>query len=126
MGSLVTLGVGRLEIDYGKNRSFPNHSTIFLPEDVRDTPYYYADDAAEQRHAFERSLRSVSRRLEMLGYTLEGCRQRYEAAVAAHQSYLEPPLNYEQFAAVLGRIDVHQATVPEECDYYLSELASEI
>ncbi len=70
MGSLVTLGVGRLEIDWGKNNFFLNHSALFLPEDIRDAPYYYADDVVEQKPAFVRALRSVARRLEMLGYTL--------------------------------------------------------
>ena len=33
MGSLVTLGVGRLEVDWGKNNFFRNHSALFLREE---------------------------------------------------------------------------------------------
>src|ERR1700722_7576399 len=124
MGSLVSLGVGRLEIDWGKNEFFRNHSALFLPHDVRDAPYYYADDVVEQKPAFVRGLPSVAKRLEMLGYTLDGCRERYESAIAAHPSYYPPPpLSYDQFAAALGRIDVHRVRTPEEGDYDLGELA---
>src|SRR5450755_3941590 len=60
MGLLVSLGVGRLEIDWGKNEFFRNHSALFLPYDVRDAPYYYADDVVEQNPAFVRGLPSVA------------------------------------------------------------------
>jgi hypothetical protein len=124
MGSLVSLGVGRLEVDWGKNEFFRNHSALFLPYDVRDAPYYYADDIVEQKPAFVRGLPSVAKRLEMLGYTLDACRERYESAVAAHPSYYPaPPLSYDQFAAVLSRIDVHRVRAPEEGDFELGELA---
>ncbi len=30
MGSFITLGVGKLEIDWGKNNLFKNHSKLFF------------------------------------------------------------------------------------------------
>lgn len=127
MGSLVTLGVGRLEIDWGKNTAFHNHSILFLREDVRDAPYYYADDVVERKAAFVRPLRSVAQRLEMLGYTLEDCRDHYEEAVAAHPSYYpEPTLTYAQFAEVIARIDVRNVKLPEEGDYDFGEYVAAI
>ena len=81
----------------GKNNSFRNHSALFLPGDRRPIPYYYVDDEGapltEQRSAFARPLRSVVRRLDMLGYTLPGCRRMYEElhaeAIAQEQGYRE-------------------------------------
>lgn len=47
MGSLITLGVGRMEIDWGKNHSFRNHSALFTEEDITKIPYYYVTEAGE-------------------------------------------------------------------------------
>jgi hypothetical protein len=42
MGSMIHLSVGRLEIDWGKNSGFTDHSGLFQATDVTDVPYYYA------------------------------------------------------------------------------------
>jgi hypothetical protein len=42
MGSMISLAVGRLEIDWGKNNGFVDHSALFQANDVRQIPYYYA------------------------------------------------------------------------------------
>ena len=63
----------------------------------------------------------------MLGYTLEECRDHYAQAMADHPSYYPAPrINYEQFAQVVGRIDVRAVRVVEDGDYDLGELAAAI
>src|ERR1700685_2943007 len=66
MGSIITLGVGRLEIDWGKNQFFRNHSKLFLKGDIKPETYYYAENHREVLPAYSRPLRSVKRRLELL------------------------------------------------------------
>ncbi len=44
MGSMISLGVGTLEIDWGKNNCINYHSSLYKPEDVKQIPYYYLDD----------------------------------------------------------------------------------
>lgn len=72
--SRITLGVGKMEIDWGKNSFFRDHSEIFKPYDVKKIPYYCADDDGnvymEEREGLCRSLASMKDRLEMLGYLL--------------------------------------------------------
>jgi len=34
MGSMIELGLGHLEIDWGKNEFFRNHSKLFLETDI--------------------------------------------------------------------------------------------
>ena len=127
MGSLVTLGLGRLEIDWGKNSFFRNHSALFLSDDTRLAPYYYADDVVEQKQSFVRSLRSVRKRLEMLGYTLRGCRDRYEEAVVGQPSYHpKPTITFEEFVEILNGVDVRNVNFPEDEDYDLGEYAAAI
>jgi len=42
MGSMISLAVGRLEVDWGRNNGFVDHSPLFQSGDVTDVPYYYA------------------------------------------------------------------------------------
>jgi hypothetical protein len=68
MGSVITLGLGRLEVDWGKNWRYSNHSKLFLADDRKPLPYYYVDadtgqPITESKVGFARVLRSVRRRL---------------------------------------------------------------
>lgn len=47
MGSMIHLSVGRLEIDWGKNHGFTDHSPLFQPSDLAQVPYYYVADGSE-------------------------------------------------------------------------------
>ncbi len=42
MGSMISLAVGRLEIEWGKNNGFTDHSALFQAGDLTQIPYYYA------------------------------------------------------------------------------------
>ena len=39
---MISLAVGRLEVDWGKNNAFADHSALFQPGDLTQIPYYYA------------------------------------------------------------------------------------
>lgn len=45
MGSIITLGIKKMNIDWGKNNYFNNHSILFQKSDFDvELPYYYYDD----------------------------------------------------------------------------------
>ena len=45
MGSYITLGIKKMEIDWGKNYNYTNHSRLFQERDFdKDIPYYYVDN----------------------------------------------------------------------------------
>ena len=115
MGSIISLGIGRFEIDWGKNAFFRNHSNLFLPGDIRPVPYYYADDCEETLPGFARQLSSVVRRLELLGFTLSACRKQFdEARQYAPEGYLEPAISFDLFARALAKVDVDRVRLPDE------------
>jgi HEPN/Toprim N-terminal domain 1 len=91
MGSIISLGVGRLEIDWGKNQFFRNHSRLFLKDDIKPETYYYADNYQKIQPAYSRPLRSVKRRLELLGYSLARCRRIYDEGVEETPDYYPDP-----------------------------------
>ena len=102
MGSIVTLGLGRLEVDWGKNESFNNHSRLFLPSDVKLISHHYADEESPvieiERAGLARPLRSVLRRLELLGYTLDEARRHFEQGIEPLFDGVErPDVAFEEF-----------------------------
>jgi hypothetical protein len=54
MGSMISLGLGQLEVDWGKNNFFTNHSKLFLKGDIAPAIYYYAEGREESQPAFVR------------------------------------------------------------------------
>lgn len=115
MGSIISLSLGALELDWGKNSFFRNHSALFRPGDVEQAHYYYVDGLIEDKPAFVRSLRSVVRRLELLGYTLQDCERLYKEAIATTPSYYPAPvLTFERFAEVMRNVNVGAVRIPEE------------
>jgi HEPN/Toprim N-terminal domain 1 len=90
MGSMIHLSVGRLEIDWGKNNGFTDHSGLFQAADVTDVPYYYAGNEyvdangetqwkilVEKKEGLSKRLCEVRERIELLGYTLKTCRKEF-------------------------------------------------
>jgi hypothetical protein len=127
MGSMIHLGIGHLELDWGKNEFFRNHSALFMPGDIADAAYYYADEVVEQKPAYVRPLRSIVRRLDLLGYTVADCVEQCAEALSAVPGYHSPPeLTAEQFAQVLQRVRPDSVALRENVDHDLGELASAI
>lgn len=129
MGSIISLGVGRLEVDWGKNNFFRNHSKLFLKDDIKPETYYYADDYHELKPAFSRPLRSVKKRLDLLGYTLAECRRHYEHDIAQTSDYYpEPDVSFDVFSRVLAAVNVERMQLPdgEPGDYDLGEFAAKM
>jgi hypothetical protein len=129
MGSIISLGVGRLEIDWGKNDFFRNHSKLFLKGDIKPETYYYADDQQEVKPAYSRPLRSVKRRLELLGYSVVRCRRLYEEDIEdTPDHYPEPDISFDVLCRALAAVDVDRMTLPdgESGDYDLGEFAAKV
>ncbi len=88
MGSMIHLAVGRLEIDWGKNNGFQDHSALYQATDVTKVPYYYVDEGSEYvddageyrwkvitkyKDGLTKPLGEVIDRIELLGHTLAHC-----------------------------------------------------
>lgn len=118
MGSMISLGVGRMEIDWGKNNVFREHSSLFKPEDVTLIQYYYVDDdrtpIIEKKEGLSRNLISIKNRLDLLGYTLEKVKKLYDDALEECDDHnLEVNLSFELFSKMLMEIDVNRINTPD-------------
>ena len=126
MGSMITLGIGKMELDWGKNNMFINHSCLFQKEDIKMVPYYYSDDDVEYKKGLSKNIKSVKRRLDLLGYSLHEIEEVFNQELEFfNQSYNTPiPINYHAFYNIVINIDIkniNMASEEYEYDYDLGE-----
>ena len=126
MGSMITLGIDKFEIDWGKNSVFTDHSALFLPSDVALMPYYYADGVVEMKEGLARKLHSIKRRLDLLGYSLRTLARTYEEHLNMMPDYYsEVPISFEQFRSAVSSINLEKVSLDDEFgDYDLGEFVS--
>ena len=87
MGTEITLDIGGLAVTYAKNHLGIDHGSLFQEQDRRalksgqlDYDYYEREeeDPTSAEMAFERPLKDVVPRLELLGFNLNRVRREYE------------------------------------------------
>lgn len=90
MGSMIHLAVGRLEIDWGKNSGFTDHSALFQRTDLAEVPYYYVDESnpenedgsynlvTEYKEGMSKRLVDVIDRINLLGHTPAYARREFK------------------------------------------------
>ena len=122
MGSMIHLAVGRLEIDWGKNYGFTDHSALFQPTDLALVPYYYVkddgrtytDSSGEERYelfteykeGMSKPLGQVVDRIELLGHTLHQCKQEFKL-LSEFNDFDESRFTFEELSRALGSVDIN-------------------
>ncbi len=115
MGSMIHLAVGRLEIDWGKNHSFTDHSALFQLNDFKKVPYYYVGDdrtvdgdreiIAEYKDGYSKPLHEVVDRIKLLGHTLQVVEQEFEFLSELNDFDLNR-FSFQQLKKALETVDV--------------------
>jgi len=106
---MIYLSVGRLEVDWGKNYGFQDHSALFQPADVRRVSYPYAEGVIRRKPGLSRPLRDVIPRLDLLGHTLDVAKQEFEALAAFNDFSLER-FPFSALADALAAVDVRRVS----------------
>lgn len=129
---MIHLTLGRMELDWGKNSGFQDHSALFRPNDLTEIPYYYAasddDDPAnahlplirksetfsyrlitEMKEGYAAPVSVVARRLLLLGYTDDYCRQEFEAL--REIGYANHDFDFDELKAILAEADFSQVAI---------------
>lgn len=113
MGSMIYLSVGRLEVDWGKNYGFNDHSALFQPGDLRRVAYHYAEGVVQRKPGLSRPLREVIPRLDLLGHTLAVAQMEFEALAAFNDFSLER-FPFSALADALAAVDVKRVSAEYE------------
>ena len=126
MGTMITLGVGKLEINWGKNDFYENFRDLFQPNDWKDIKYYYADNVVEIKKGYSRELALIKPRLDLLGYTLENIKTIYESAYTEYcdvmGEYADSVLTFEEYFNVFSKINLSKVnTLTEDDDWDFGE-----
>lgn len=127
MGSMITLGIGEMEVDWGKNWHFNDYSNLFLPSDKKDIPYYYADNIVEYKQGYSRKLNKVKERLELLGYSKHNLQYIFQRVKDNYPDYYPPiPLSFDDFLNIFSNVNIADYKNSfEEGDYSLGEYTLE-
>jgi hypothetical protein len=119
MGSMIQLSVGNLEIDWGKNNFFTDHSPIFQSSDLIKVPYYYFDEdnpmkddgsgdynlITELKDGLSKHLSEVVERINLLGYSFEYARKEFQFVTELGDVDLSK-FNFEYLSEALTKVDV--------------------
>jgi hypothetical protein len=123
MGSMINLAVGRLEIDWGKNNGFADHSALFQAGDVMQIPYYYAgkeivgpdgkpdwEVIIEMQEGLSKPLSQVIDRINLLGHTTAVCEREF-STLASFNGFDPNSFSFSDLRTALATVDV-QALSP--------------
>lgn len=127
MGSIITLGIGKMEIDWGKNNRYTDHSVLFQQADVKDIPYYYVDleteeSIVEQKKGYSKKLIEVKQRLDMLGYSLDNLPKIYNDFIEEYNEPYDSPqevIEYSQFYHAVYNINLSKVNSLIDSDGYV-------
>lgn len=112
MGSIITLGMKKMDIDWGKNDFFNNHSILFQCEDFDvELPYYYIDDETEKtiyKKGASKKLKYIKERLNLIGYDLSSCEKEFNEIVKTFEYSLDIKIDitFNDFCKFISSINV--------------------
>lgn len=126
MGSLVSLTLGGLEIDWGKNDNFINHSKLFLHADKTLLKIFEVQGERYEEFGYVRELRDVLPRLELLGFTMQGVENLFNIMLNDYPEYLpDITFDFEFFRKQISNIYIDSKIINREefGEYDLGEYA---
>jgi len=112
MDSMITLGIEKLELDWGKYYVSRSHSGLFASSDFKKIPYY-EDGAVEYKEGLSRKLKDMKRRLELQGYHLASLENLYKKQISVYPD-IEGSLTYQEFFNVISNLNVPRIELDEE------------
>jgi hypothetical protein len=132
---MIHLAVGNLEIDWGKNHGFSDHSALFQAGDLTMVPYQYADNSSERadsegrrrwdlvtelKEGLSSPLHRVVDRIRLLGYTKETARREF-AHLCQMTSDEPPAISFDELENALRNVDVSALSEQYEPDHDFGE-----
>ena len=122
MSSIITLEIEGMLIDVGKNEFFLNHSCLFQKEDLKTIPY---DN--EDKKGFSKSINSVKKRLDLLGYSLNQIKDIFNKKIKYINQLndVNLPIKFEDYYKVVKNINICNIEINDENDFYLPNYIKE-
>ena len=129
MDSLIRLGIGKFELDWGKFLREEDYSDLFGSVEVKCLSTYAYDDCIDkvvpiQKNGFSRPLKEIKKRLDLLGYNTHSLECIFNNAREFFSSRgYDPLITFEEFSKSLLSLNLSEInTVDSECVYDEFEL----
>lgn len=113
MGSYISLGINKMEIDWGKNSSFRNYSKLFQEKDHGLNIASYDidendEEVIEYKLGAKKTLYEVRERLDLLGYSLKEIEKIYDNNMKEYEFYMEEKVNlsFKDFSVFIKSLDL--------------------
>lgn len=128
MGTMITLSLNDVPVDYGKNHYWTSHAWLFPTDSDSDVPYIYADNLIETKSGLSASLGEVRFRMDHLGYSLDETQDRYNYELERWNRTYALRLPFERFLSAVTSIDFSEITQEDQAsfEYALSTLLLQI
>lgn len=125
MDSLITFGIGKMELDWSKSYQLSDFSKLFKESDRRDLLCYYYDDQDEEvrtdhSQGYTKKLSQIKRRLDLLGYTLSSIKIMYEDMILHNNYYVSSNsynLSFEDIYSIFYNLDISKIVVIKDPFY---------
>lgn len=114
MGTMITLSLNDVPVDYGKNHYWTSHAWLFPSGSDKDVPYLYTDDLVVTRPGLSAPLAQVRFRMHHLGYSLDETRDRYNAELERWNRTYALRLPFERFVAAVTSIEFAEMTQQDQ------------
>ncbi len=124
LGAIITLGIGKMELDWSKNFISKDHSVLFQLSDVGNIPYYYSHPTedkvtVEYKEGYSRRLSSIKRRLDLLGYDMDSIKEMYDFSAKEHIRYgYQSPITFGEYVNIFVNLDIRQSNTADIEIYY--------
>lgn len=113
MGTIISLGIKKMEIDWGKNHNFRNYSKLYnIKEFNSQIPYYDIDDDDNEILKYEMGasakLGVIKDRLDLLGYNINSIKSIYYKNIKEYEYYMDTKitLSFKDFYEFILSLDV--------------------
>ena len=123
MGTEITLGIKKFEIDWGKNNFFRNHSKLYRRNDFdKIIKYYYSDNVIENKTGASNKLVNVKKRLDLLGYSVSECEKMYNETAREYEYLSEEEVNlsFDEYRELLYYLNIEKLNTFRLLYYYES------
>lgn len=112
MGEIISLGIGNFELSWGKNNIFTDYSHLYIDENLKKIKYYYTDGdelSIEEKDGYSVTLENLKKRLNLLGFTLNGIKKLYNKEFGEYHKYSdEKLLSFDEFYEIFSSVDLNQ------------------
>lgn len=125
MGSMITLGIEKMEIDWGKNHLFHDHSPLFQKHDIKLIPYYYVDrdtekSIIEMKEGYSKKLSTIKHRLDLMGYIINSIAAMFKSQLDEAEYYESGvDIVFEQYYHAIYSIDLNKVDMRIDSNGYV-------